>query len=310
MKIGWIIPGVGIFGSVREIVETSNVLCDHGHQITIYNPGGYKIAWTEYKGQVAKCIDVTKDENDIVILVATPDEMYYTELFKGANAKTKIFCFMGLHIKDLQSNRFIKEILSKYVVMADSKPQIEMLRGYATNIIESPIGGYNHKMFRIQDDVLRNKPLWSGDPRPRKGGADSSNLLSECGFTSTSFNTYFGQGYSQEYLARFLNQGRVFVDMHQHGGWCNPVLEAMACGCAIVCSDVYCNQEFAIDQKTAVKVSLPNQRQKALTAIKKFMYDDLYYQEYRENIQSFIQQFRYDIRATNFEKELMSKYGS
>ena len=42
MKIGFLISGIGIFGSVREVVENCNVLTDLGNECFIFNPEGEK----------------------------------------------------------------------------------------------------------------------------------------------------------------------------------------------------------------------------------------------------------------------------
>jgi len=56
-------------------------------------------------------------------------------------------------------------------------------------------------------------------------------------------------------LSKFLNQGRIFVDGHSQGGWCNPVIEAMASGVPVVCTDIKCTRDFAINWETALTVA-------------------------------------------------------
>ena len=46
---------------------------------------------------------------------------------------------------------------------------------------------------------------------------------------------------------RLLNEATVFVQTSQHEGFCLPPLEAMAAGCAVVCTDAHGNMDFCVD---------------------------------------------------------------
>jgi glycosyltransferase involved in cell wall biosynthesis len=46
---------------------------------------------------------------------------------------------------------------------------------------------------------------------------------------------------------RLLNEATVFVQTSTHEGFCLPPLEAMATGCAVVCTDAHGNRDFCID---------------------------------------------------------------
>jgi glycosyltransferase involved in cell wall biosynthesis len=91
---------------------------------------------------------------------------------------------------------------------------------------------------------------WSGDMRKRKGGITLYNY-----FTTKDIGTktYFGKRIPQNQMKDWFNEIDIFVDNHYSGGWCNPVLEAMACGVPVVCSNVLCNSAFTIDGGTALK---------------------------------------------------------
>jgi len=52
---------------------------------------------------------------------------------------------------------------------------------------------------------------------------------------------------SDEAVNRLLNEATVFVQTSIHEGFCLPPLEAMAAGCAVVCTDAHGNLDYCED---------------------------------------------------------------
>ncbi len=52
---------------------------------------------------------------------------------------------------------------------------------------------------------------------------------------------------SDEEVNELFNQATVFVQTSTHEGFCLPPLEAMATGCAVVCTDAHGNRDFCVD---------------------------------------------------------------
>ncbi len=55
-------------------------------------------------------------------------------------------------------------------------------------------------------------------------------------------------------LAELYNHSAVFFSPSLGEGWALPPAEAMACGCAVVCTDIGGHHDYAIDSKTAILV--------------------------------------------------------
>lgn len=299
MKIGFLISGVGVYGSVREIVENGNVWIELGHDVTIYNPESDRITWIPFKGKVKYENELKNDFNDVLILTTSPNDKY-TKLLSDAKADKKVFCFMGFDPKfnvfDLNPN--LKFIIDNYWITADSYWQIEYMKPYAKNIIESQIGGINTEMFKPIYHKERNKLNigWSGDLRKRKGGITLHNFFDE---KKLKTETYFNKGITQDKMKDWFAGVDVFIDNHYSGGWCNPVAEAMACKIPVICSETECNSGFAIDNLTALKFAY-NDMDGMYNHLVRLINNKKLRTQIAEQGYNYIQKFDYKIIAKNF----------
>lgn len=254
MKIGFLISGIGIFGSVREVVENCNSMTRMGHECFLFNPEGERVTWLECNAKVLFESKLNDYDLDLLILCAQINTHYYN-LFENAKAKKKVYCFMGFNpeMDIFFGNKYLKHIADNYYLTADGRWQLEYLKQHTDSdrIIDATLGGVNMNMFRPLPQDERTELIigWSGDIRHRKGGADLSNY-----FKSKEIRpkTYFNKGIHQDQMSEWFAGIDIFVDNHIWGGWCNPVAEAQACGVPVICSDIPCT-EFVIHDKTGLK---------------------------------------------------------
>lgn len=305
MKIGFLISVIGIFGSVREVIENSNIFVDEGNEVFIFNPENKNIEWLPCK---AKSIPETELKNyklDILILTTEPTD-HYLKLLKEAKADLKVFCMMGFdQNKDFLSGYTnLNYILKNYWVTADGAWQLEWFRKNTNSkrIMSNQIGGVNLEMFKPVGNKLReiNKIGWSGDPRERKGGTLLQDFFTKHGMNVKS---YWKKGLKQDEFKQWFGLIDIFVDNHNRGGWCNPVAEAMACGVVVVCSDAICNRSFAIDGKTCLKFPV-NKMDKLKEQLDRITSDKVLKEELRANALNWIHQFDYQVISRKFLNEL------
>jgi glycosyltransferase involved in cell wall biosynthesis len=65
--------------------------------------------------------------------------------------------------------------------------------------------------------------------------------------------TYFTRPSNQE-VNELYNKATLFVQTSRHEGFCLPILEAMAAGCPVICTDAHGNRDFSFDGKNCLVV--------------------------------------------------------
>lgn len=63
---------------------------------------------------------------------------------------------------------------------------------------------------------------------------------------------------SNDEVNDLYNRSTVLVQTSRHEGFCLPVIEAMAAGCPVICTDAHGNRDFSIDGKTCLLVEHDN----------------------------------------------------
>jgi hypothetical protein len=253
MKIGWLTTTTGVYGSVRLMIEASNVLTDLGHQCFIYTETGQYDNWLPCKAIHKPDSEINNDNLDCLFM-ACVITVPLLKIFENSNAVVKSYLMMGFPVEkvtDIFAEQIVDYVIRNYWIIADGGWQFEYIKRF-TDDYGPAIGGINLQQFHPHDVKKTCDVIWSRDWRKKKGSG-----MVEGAIHGLRHDYYWGRGFSQSELPVFLSRGRVFVDGHQRGGFCNPVLEAMACGLVPVCTDIGCNSDFVIHGKTGYRVSNP-----------------------------------------------------
>ncbi len=291
MKIGWVVPVVGCFGAVREMVEVSNVLVRRGHDVTIFSPAADRIRWLPSLSEQARTGELAQARLDALLAILDWQPDLY-DMLLAAQARVKAVCVMGIGLS-AETARVLRgeqeasdpalgmlrdAVVRGFMLLPDSQYQCDWLAREAGVPAGPSIGGVNVRMFRPIKPP-RAMPPWrvihSGDPRPRKGTAVVTRAINIARHAEPRIKgeAYWGRRFTQEELVRFLGDADVFVDGHRRGGWCNPVIEAMACGTAAVCTAIGATADFAVDGETALVVP-PDDHAGMAQAILRLLHDD------------------------------------
>jgi glycosyltransferase involved in cell wall biosynthesis len=180
--------------------------------------------------------------------------------------------------------------------LADSTWQLEWIKENVGVEVGVAFGGINLSQFmpgnrkRTQGKKL---VVYSNDPRERKGPETikaAVEIIRKHG--NADIDSYWNRRLTQTQLVNFLQGADVFIDAHRRGGWCNPVIEAMACGTATVCTDIGATRDFAQDGVTSLVVPVDDPQALADAAFR-LLRDDALRQTLVRNGLERVQQFSY-----------------
>lgn len=271
LRFAFIQPALGVYGGARRIVTMSNLLVERGHDVRIFHPEGTPCEWMPCAAEVLPTERLREDAYDVALFNFAPQ----LEDARRARARVKLFYVLGLYQKELMvgwrrvlllRGKFSRQALLRECLQGEFHLLCNsswMQRWLAENLsLESQLvlGGVDHDLFHPEagpgPDGVAPRLLYSGDHRDDKGSDVIERALATVRRrrSESVVETYHGRGLSQPEIAAAYARANVFVDAQKSGGWNNPVIEAMACGAPVICTDIGAVQDFAHHDKTALLV--------------------------------------------------------
>ncbi len=270
MKIAFVEPHLELYGGIRRIVEFANRFVDRGEDVTIFHPAGTPCAWMECRARVRPTAELSRTPLDAIIFNDPPDY----RLVRRARATLKVFYILGLYEKETLRRWSPKMLWPRRGRMLMLKRALQLPFLHVSNSTwiqrwllenlglhtELVVGGIDRDLFHPVPgarETNRNfAVLCTGDPREFKDTrtvVDAIEIVMQT-HAGVELRTYHGKGIAQRDMAATYAAADLFVDAQWHGGWNNPVLEAMACGTPVVCADIGGVSDFAFDERTALVV--------------------------------------------------------
>lgn len=323
MRISFVEPHLELYGGIRRILEFSNRFVARGETVTIYHPSGKTCTWMECRAGVKPLSALNHDAHDVLIFNNPPD---YPKV-RRARARAKVFYILELYDRD-RLLRFDPRIFwPKKGRMLALKRTLQLPFTMVANAswiqawlfenmrIRSDLqfGGLNTELFhpvagaRVQDGIFRI--LCSGDRREHKGTASIMEAIATLPKgRPVELETYSGKGIPQSGMAAVYARADLFVDAQWHAGWNNPVIEAMACGTPVVCTDIGGVHDFAFHERTALLVP-PRDPVSLASAIARMLDDAALRERLVGNALAEVKRFDWDRAADEFLGRLYAYAG-
>ncbi len=275
MKISFLEPHLELYGGIRRIVEFANRFADRGEDVTIYHPTGESCSWMECRACTLPSSRFLEQSHDVVIF----NEPHYYRIIRRTRAQLKVHYVLGLYDRHRLVSydprilwpwrgrtMSLKRCLQMpFLHVSNSTWMQRWLREEAGVHTELQLGGIDRSVFRPVETKRRDdsfRILCSGNPGEIKGTETIAAAveLVRMQYPRAEIVTYHGRGIPQSEMAECYSEADLFVDAQWHGGWNNPVLEAMACGTAVVCSDIGAVEDFAFHERTALLAPVKDAR--------------------------------------------------
>ncbi len=293
LRIVYVTQDTGVGGGHRVIFEHLNGLLDRGHDVSLYTLGDPP-DWFALRVPVR----TFEDYDELVEALSPLDAIKVATWWGTAIPVWRASVLKGIpvyFVQDIETSYYPESERARFEVLDSYRPEfrymttsgwnIERLRELGLSAQMVPPGmdlGTFHPRPEIQrrsdmvlalgrSNPLKNLPLtlgaWRSLPKPRPElclfGIEPE-LASEPGIR-------YVEAPSDEQIAELLAQATVFVQTSTHEGFCLPVLESMATGGAVVCTDAHGNQDFCVDGENCL---MPASDRGAVSVAIKRLLDD------------------------------------
>jgi glycosyltransferase involved in cell wall biosynthesis/GT2 family glycosyltransferase len=251
LRLGFLEPHLRRYGGIRRMVEFANHLVARGHSVTFYLPDAEepRCTWMRCDAAITPIGAGLDDDLDVLCFNHEP-QWHLLERFTRARRRV----FYALHYGKLYGKEGSWESIRAPVdlQLANSNwtaDQIFTETGHRPTVV---LGGIDRSIFHPYPGPKRYPLLCMGDSRrPWKG----HETIVEAGrLLGVPVEGYAGKDLDQPALGREYASAEVFAVGSWFEGFCQPGLEALACGVPLVTTDNGGCREYAIDGETALVV--------------------------------------------------------
>jgi GT2 family glycosyltransferase len=252
------------------MVEFANRLVARGHQVTFYLPESAEMgcSWMRCDAAVKPIRAGFGDELDVVLFNHEP-QWHLLDRFEHARRRV----FYALHDGKLYNKEGSWESLRVPVdlQLANSNWTADQILAETGHRPTVQLGGVNREVFHPYPAPKRIPLLCSGEQQRAWKGTDT--ILEAGELIGVPVARYAGKNLDQAELGREYASARVFAVGSWFEGFCQPGLEALACGTALVTTDNGGCREYALDGETALVVP-PRDARAMADAIRRLLDDE------------------------------------
>lgn len=251
MKITMLEPGLHLCGGIRRIIETSNRLQKLGHEVVIYTPTGKPCTWLKNEIPTYKISEMFKKDHEVLIFNLAEQ---YVDALKVKAAK-KFFWVLAPEAEYKDAKIPVAALRTgKFRFLTNSTYTSHYIKRLTKVDYEIPIipGGINPDHFKyVPETPKTHHILYYGSSRPWKGTKIIEDAIRGLPIKALKME---GLNTPQEDMWRLYNSANIFVSACQREGFNLPILEAMYCGCPVICTDDGGSRDFVQNGINAIIV--------------------------------------------------------
>jgi len=269
LRIIYVTETALIGGGHRDVFEHLNALAARGHEVALYTLGTPP-DWFDLHAPVSTFADY----DAIAAALAPVDAIKVATWWKTAAPVWLGSVQRGIPVylvQDIETSYYPWDQASRFKVLASYRKEFRymtistwnrgQLRELGADAAMVPPGVDSNTFHpsaatpRRADMVLaigRMAPLknfaltldaWRGLAQPRP----ELRLFGVQPESAHGTGLHYEDAPSDQRVAELFREAAVFVQTSDHEGFCLPVLEAMACGTPVVCTDADGNRDFCVD---------------------------------------------------------------
>jgi GT2 family glycosyltransferase len=274
LRIAYVTEGTGIGGGHRDIFEHLNRLLERGHEVSLYTLGEQP-DWFDLRAPVHSF----EYYDELVAALAPLQAIKVATWWNTAAPVWHASVLQGIpvyFVQDIETSYYPDDERTRHAVIDSYRPEFhymtisswnrERLRelGLDAELIPPGIDLENFRPLdgvRRREDMvlalgrtnpLKNLPLTLDAWRALGEGAAPASRPELCLFgiepeLASEPGMRHVQAPSDEQVNELFNEATVFIQTSTHEGFALPPLEAMAAGCAVVCTDAHGNRDFCVD---------------------------------------------------------------
>jgi glycosyltransferase involved in cell wall biosynthesis len=263
MRVILLIEHLGLHGGVRRCIELGNALVAAGHEVYIGTEKGEPCTWWPTLPWVYAWDKLPVSSCALALMFGMTSLMRAT--VERLGARHKAIYLVGVDEQRLEEIAVEKsnwlELVTggEYHVLCCATWLWDWVRERLNPKAQLLLGGLNRTIFHPVKGARRPGELVllnSGDNRGREGVAcvrKAAEIIKDK-YPAAKLTTYCKKGYPQSEMARVYASAALFLDGQWYAGWANAVIESMACGTPVVCTNIGGVKNFAIDGVSALLV--------------------------------------------------------
>jgi GT2 family glycosyltransferase len=285
LRIVYVTQDTGVGGGHRVVFEHLNGLRERGHDAELWTLTGPP-DWFELQVPVR----TFRDYGDLIEGLRPIEAIKVATWWETAAPVWEASVVHGIpvyFVQDIETSYYRDSEVARHQVLASYRPEFRFLTTSAWNAerlselgqeaepvapgigleIFHPVAGTRRRADMIlalgRSHPLKNLPLtldaWRALPEPRPElclfGIEPELAGEERGIRYVTSPSDFE-------VNQLFNEATVFVQTSTHEGFCLPILEAMATGCPVVCTDAHGNRDYCKDGENCL---VPRRDQRSVT---------------------------------------------
>jgi len=279
LRVVYVTEGTGIGGGHRDIFEHLNRLLDRGHEVALYTLGDAP-DWFDLRAPVRSF----ELYDELVQALSELDAIKVATWWNTAAPVWRASVLRGIpvyFVQDLETSYYPDHESARHAVLDSYRQEFrymtisswnrERLRelGLDAELIPPgidldtfrPLAGSSRRTDMVlalgRSNPLKNLPLtidaWHAlASRPGAAGRAELCLFGIEPQLANESGMRHVQAPTDQQVNELFNRATVFVQTSTHEGFALPPLEAMAAGCAVVCTDAHGNRDFCVDEENCL----------------------------------------------------------